>query len=309
MTTGAREAKIGFIGAGVVGTALAFHLGERGYAVIGASSLHLPAARRLAGRVRGARAFAGAQELASRADLVFVTTPDDAIPEVVKHIRWRKTQGVVHCSGARSLDILEPARQAGARVGSFHPLQTFAGVEQAIADLPGSTFALEAKEPLRAQLKGMAEALQGRWIVLRAGDKVLYHTGAVLASNYVVTLIKMATDLWGHFGVPPVEAARELLPLLRGTVRNIEAVGLPDCLTGPIARGDIGTLRRHLQGLQGKAPSLVRAYGELGLQTIPIALAKGKIDSGRAKEMERVFRVQGRAKRKRKACGSRRLRK
>jgi predicted short-subunit dehydrogenase-like oxidoreductase (DUF2520 family) len=144
---------------------------------------------------------------------------------------------------------------------------------------------LEAEEPLLSDLKEMAAALQGRWIELRPGDKVLYHAAAVMACNYMVTLVKLATDLWQTFGVPTSEATRALLPLLRGTVNNIGNVGLPNCLTGPIARGDLGTIRKHLKALEAKAPELAATYRELGRRTVPIALAKGRIDEQRAKEL------------------------
>ena len=96
------------------------------------------------------------QGVADNADFVFLTTPDDAIPAVVDTVRWHTGQYVVHCSGADSLDVLEPARIVGARVGSFHPLQTFASIQKAIDNLPGSTFALEAEGALLDILKEMA---------------------------------------------------------------------------------------------------------------------------------------------------------
>jgi predicted short-subunit dehydrogenase-like oxidoreductase (DUF2520 family) len=185
--------KIGFIGAGTVGTALAILLSQKGYEFIGASRRH----RESAGRaVSNLHLLDSNQEVADNAELVFITTPDAAIGEVAAGVRWRSGQMVVHCSGADSLDVLEPARKSGALVGGFHPLQTFAGIEQAIANIPGSTFALEAEEPLLTTLKDMAAALGGRWIKLKAGDKAAYHAAAVFACNYLVTLVKMATDLW-----------------------------------------------------------------------------------------------------------------
>jgi predicted short-subunit dehydrogenase-like oxidoreductase (DUF2520 family) len=118
---------------------------------------------------------------------------------------------------------------------------------------------------------------------------VLYHAAAVFACNYLVTLMKMATDLWQTFGVSTPEATRALLPLLRGTLNNLENIGLPNCLTGPIARGDLGTINRHLEALEQSAPALLPTYRDLGLQTIPIALGKGKIDSKRAEEMRQLL--------------------
>jgi len=280
---------VGFIGAGTVGTALAIRLSARGYPVVAAASRTYASAVKLARSIPGCQALTSLQGVADVADLVFITTPDDAIGQVVGRMRWRQGQSVVHCSGADSTEVLEPARVLGARVGAFHPLQTFASVQQAIDNLTGSTFAVEAEEPLRSTLKGMAEALEGHWIELRANDKVLYHASAVIACNYLVTLVKLATDLWQNFGVPREEAVKSLMPLLQGTLNNLETIGIPNALTGPIARGDVGTVRKHLDALDQTAPSVVTAYRELGLQTVAVALAKGKIDEARAKEMRTLL--------------------
>ena len=283
--------RIGFIGAGTVGTALAVRLWSKGYPVVAVASRTLASAERLSQRVGDCSHYNNPQVVADIAELIFVTTPDDAIASVVAQVSWHPGQSVTHCSGAASLDILEPARRAGAQVGAFHPLQTFASVAQAIENLPGSTFALEAEEPLLGTLKELAVALEGKWIELKPGDKVLYHAAAVFSCNYLVTLVKLATDLWQTFGVSPREATQALLPLLRGTVNNLEQVGLPHCLTGPVARGDLGTIKKHLETIREKIPALLPAYQELGLQTVPISLAKGKIDKKRAEELTRLFSI------------------
>lgn len=281
--------KLGFIGAGTVGGALAIGLSRRGYPVVAVSSRSKTSAVNLARTISGCQAFSSNQEVAEAAELIFITTPDDAIAKAAAEIKWHPGQRVVHCSGADSTDILAGARQAGAAVGVFHPLQTFAGSQQALKNMPGTTFALEAEGPLLATLKKMAEVLGGRWIELRAEDKVIYHAAAVFACNYLVTLVKLAADLWRTFGIAPEPAVRALLPLLRGTINNIETVGIPECLTGPIARGDAGTIKKHLSALQKTAPDLLSAYRELGLKTIPIALAKGRLNQKQAAELEAVL--------------------
>lgn len=280
---------VGFIGAGTVGTALAVRLREKGYPVIAVASRTPASAERLAGMVEGCQVHHSGQAVADVAEMVFITTPDDAIAEVAAQVQWHTGQSVIHCSGAESVDILVPATQAGAQAGAFHPLQTLASIAHAIENIPGSCFALEAQEPLLSALKDMVNALQGWSIELKPGDKILYHTAAVVACNYFVTLVKLATDLWQTFGVPTSEATKALLPLLRGTVSNLDNVGLPNCLTGPIARGDLGTIRKHLDALEAKAQGLLPAYRELGRQTVPIALAKGKIDGDRAEELLELF--------------------
>jgi predicted short-subunit dehydrogenase-like oxidoreductase (DUF2520 family) len=281
--------KTGFIGAGKTGTALAVKLSQKGCPVVAVSSRTLSSAQRLAALVPDCRVCNTAQGVAEAAEVVFITTPDDVITQVCSEVQWRGGHSVVHCSGAHSLDILESAEKRGAAVGSFHPLQTFADVDQAIRNLPGSTFALEAEEPLLATQKELTRLLNGNWVVLKPGDKVLYHAAAVFACNYLVTLVSLALDLWRNFGVSSKEATRALLPLLEGTVKNIGNIGLPDCLTGPVARGDSGTIERHLRGLETSSPTLITVYRELGLQTIPIALAKGKVSNQKAEEMRTLL--------------------
>ncbi len=278
--------KIGFIGAGTTGTALAVRLSQKECPVAAVFSRTSSSAQKLAGLVPNCQVYHTAQELADAAELVFITTPDDVIAQVCAEVQWHKGQSVVHCSGAHSVDILDSARKLGATVGSFHPLQTFADVNQAIENLPGSTFALEAEEPLLSTLKDLTSLLNGNWVLLKPGDKVLYHAAAVIACNYLVTLVKLALDLWQDFGTSQKEATRALLPLLKGTINNIDNIGLPNCLTGPVARGDLGTMERHLNALEAKSPSLLTTYKELGLQTIPIALAKGKVNEQKAEEMK-----------------------
>jgi predicted short-subunit dehydrogenase-like oxidoreductase (DUF2520 family) len=282
--------RIGIIGAGTVGTALAFRLRLKGYKIAAVASRSYSSALHLVEAIDGGDIYNTLQGVADNADFIFITTPDDVIATVTNQTGWHRGQYVVHCSGADSLDVLEPARIIGSQVGSFHPLQTFASIQKAIDNLPGSTFALEADGGLLDILKEMATALDGHWIKLKAGDKAAYHTAAVMSCNYLVTLVKMAADLWDSFGVPREQAIQALLPLLKGTINNIENVGIPDALTGPIARGDIGTVQIHLNTLEQTAPAMITTYCELGLQTLPVALAKGKIKEYQAQELESILR-------------------
>ena len=281
--------KTGFIGAGKTGSALAIGLSDKGYPISAVSSRSLTSAERLEGILPDCRACHQPQEVADACDMVFITTPDDAIPSVAEQIRWRHGQYLLHCSGALSLDVLESAQRDGAVTGSLHPLQSFASIDQAVNNLPCSTFALEGREPLLSLLKQIVNLLKGNAIVLKAGDKALYHAAAVFTSNYTVTLLGIAAKLWESFGIPQEEAVPALLPLLRGTVDNIESIGLPNCLTGPIARGDLDTIRKHLEDIDAKCPSLLSAYKEMGRQTIPIAVASGSIDEERARMLRGIL--------------------
>ena len=281
--------KIGFIGAGVVGTALAQLLSSKGYRIVAVSSRNINSAEKLSKAIKDCRVFNTNQAVADAAELVFITIPDDAIAPVAAQVNWRHGQSVVHCSGAESTEALESVRKQGARVGVAHPLQTFAGIRQAMANIPGSTFSLEAEEPLLSTLKEMVTAISCDWIEIKAGDKAAYHAAAVIVGNYTVTLMKLATDLWQTFSVPPQQTIKAMLPLMRGNLDSIESVGIPHCLTGPIARGDAGTVKKHLDTLQKVAPTMLPVYKELGLQTIPIALAKGRINEPQAQELRTLL--------------------
>lgn len=278
--------KVGFIGAGIVGSALAQLLSSKGYHIVAVSSRSINSAENLAKAIAGCRVFATSQAVADAAELIFITIPDDAIAPLAARVKWRHGQSVVHCSGAESTEALESVRKQGAGVGVAHPLQTFAGIRQAMENIPGSTFSLEAEEPLLSTLKELVTAIGCDWIEIKAGDKVAYHAAAAIVSSYTTTLLKLATDLWQTFSVPPEQTIKALLPLMRGTLDSIESVGIPHCLTGPIARGDAGTIKKHLDTLQKVAPAMLPAYKELGLQTIPIALAKGRINKRQAQEIK-----------------------
>lgn len=276
--------RLGFIGAGVVGTVLSAALAGAGYPVAAVYSRN--ASRRdAAARGAQAQAVRTTQDVADLADVVFLTVPDDAIAAVAGGIRWSAGKSVVHCNGAASLDLLAGPRSQEAAVGAFHPLQSFATEEQARRNLPGSAIAIDAStDELLAHLEAIAVALGGHPLTLH-GDRAVYHLSAAIASNYLVTLLDLAAGLWCELGLSKEEGLRALLPLVRGTVENLDRVGLPAALTGPIARGDVGTIERHLAVLDRVAPEARTMYKELARRTIPIALAKGRIDATTARRL------------------------
>ena len=271
------DSSVGFIGAGKTATVLALALCHVGYAVTAIASRTLASATSLAAQLNGCTAYPNSQDVADKCNLVFITTPDSAISTIASCLKWHRNQAVIHCSGADSTAPLVAATEQGAITGGFHPLQSFTN-GAAPTTLQGITFALEAEGPLLTELKTMASALGGRWIILSAEDKALYHASAVIASNYLVTLASAAAGLWAKFGISPSQAITALLPLMKSTVANIEQVGLPYCLTGPIARGDAITVHRHLQALESLSPDLEAAYRELGKLTLPLAHVAGGLD-------------------------------
>jgi len=285
---------VGLIGAGVLGGALARLLAARGYPVVAVSSRRFERARELAGAV-GAEAFRSPHEVAARADLILLTLPDDQIAPVVAEVAragaWRAWQAVVHTSGAQDRSVLRLAAERGAWTGGLHPLQSAADPEEALRALPGSYFGVEADEPLLGILENLVSRLGGKLLHVPGEAKVLYHLAAALASNGAVALFAMAADLFDRIGVPPAESSRALLPLLRGTLENLERVGLPGALTGPISRDDHGTVVRHLDTLAREAPELTALYCELGRRMVTLARARGSLDDAGARRMLRTLAI------------------
>ncbi len=280
-----RQCRTGFIGAGRVASALAPALQRAGYTVHAVASRSPASALRLGALLAGRVNICDtAQDVAGACDLVFITTPDDAIAQVASQVPWRPGHAVVHTSGALTTDVLGPVRQAGGLAGAFHPLQTFAAGEH--SKLEGVTIAIEAGGELGQRLERMAFDLGCRPIWVRPEDRALYHVAGVLASNYVVALVNAAAGLLEGQGLPRRRAIEALLPLLRSTIENIEKLGAPGALTGPVARGDLGAIARHLDVLARRAPELSAAYRELGLLALPIAKERAAFGDLTAKRLQ-----------------------
>ena len=270
-----QASRIGFIGAGVVGKSLALALFRRGYNVHAAASRTFASAQALTELAPGCVAYPVASDVAENSDVVFITTPDDAIVNVATDITWRKGQAVVHCSGVTSLDALEPARSLGVKPGALHPLQVFPSVEEAVKSLPGSTFAIEGDEEMRAYLKEMVLALGGNPIFLRSEDKLLYHATAVLMGGILNGVAGAVAAQWKHFGIERNQALKSLAPLMIGTAKSLSEIGLPDSAVGPHIRGDVGTVRKHLDVFKKIAPEMLPLYCQMALAALPTALEKG----------------------------------
>ena len=234
------------------------------------------------------------QEVSRSADILFITTNDAAIRNVVDTLADRKAfyegQVVVHMSGAQSSEVLDRAKMFGANVLSVHPLQSFANVDGAVKNLPGSVFSIEGDRDAYDAAVCIVETLQGEYFFIDRKAKPLYHAGACVVSNYLVTLIDFGVKLLESTGIPRSAGVKALLPLIQGTVNNIEDIGIPRALTGPIARGDLSTIVKHLDCLEEMAPELMKLYSWLGFYTTQIAMDKGTIDDFAMEEFQNLFR-------------------
>ena len=263
--------KFGIIGAGIVGTALAVRLGEAGHECIGVHTRSLLSYERF-------RSYLNIDHLSldmlvPAADALFITTQDGMIRTVAENlsanILIKPGQVWIHCSGSLPSDVLRVKENLPIHCLSLHPLQAFASVEQALAIILGTHFGIEGdKQELGERI---VKDLGGIPHSVLAAQKSLYHAGAVVASNYLVVLASLAVELFSEAGIQAEEALASLLPLMRGTLYNLEQVGLPQALTGPIARGDAQVVQGHLDHMP---PNLVEIYQGLGLKALELGEQK-----------------------------------
>jgi len=283
-------ANIAIVGAGTVGTALGVLASGRGWSVAAIADRNSQRAAVAAERV-GCRACQPA-EAAGSAELVLLTVSDDAIGAVCADLArsgaFRRGAVVVHCSGALASDVLAPARQrCGCAVASMHPLQTFPSVDAAVDRLDGAFFFCEGDDAALTALWPFVTDLGGTFVLIDPAAKTLYHAAAVMASNHLVALLDAALALQERAGIDRQTARPAMAPLIRATVENVLAAGPAAALTGPVARGDADTIRRHLDALADGDADLAAFYRAAARWTARVAEQKGTPgdDLGRIREL------------------------
>ena len=283
--------RIGIIGGGKVGRCLASYLGK---GLVGITANSLEHSRQLAA------AFATEpctnKELVERAEVLLLTVPDRLIGTVAEQLASEATAMTgakaplagkifLHCSGSMGLEELAPLQLAGAHVGSLHPLQSFAG---GATQLAGVYMAVDGDEAACEAATAIATALGGHPFRVPAAERAAYHAAACICSNYAVAVEALAQRLMSRWLGDEAAAWQALLPLFKGTAANLERTASPrTALTGPIARGDVTTVAKHLAVLP---PELLDAYCSLGLATTKLALANGTIDKEVAAELTQLLK-------------------
>ena len=275
----------GIVGAGAVGTALGVALARAGWPIHAIASRDVGRRERARELIGATRAFAEAQALVEEVELVLVAIPDDAIEGFAAQVRMYSGQAMVHTSGALGADVLAPAMAAGTQVGTFHPLVAFADTERSVAALHGATIAIEADDQLADLLARMAEAIGGHPVRLAPGSKSAYHAAAVLAAGGFVALLDAIVELGRVAGLDEAGSLAIYGPLIEGTLANARALGVGAALTGPITRGDSGTLSSHLATLRAHAPDALDLYRAAAEREIAIAAARGVLAPERLEAM------------------------
>lgn len=263
------------IGPGRVGTALGLALDAAGYPVVAVAGRGQPALDEFCRRLPSA-AQQPAATAARDAELVVVCVPDDALVDVVRRVA--RDDGVaegsrwVHVAGGFGVDVLRPARCAGARVAACHPAQTFPDPDRGVANLPGTTWAVTADEADLGWARVLVTDLRGRPVTVTGHNRLLYHTGLVVGANATSTVVTLARELLHGAGVrDPAAFLRSLATAAAGNAAEHGA----EVLTGPVRRGDADMVARQLDELQIAMPEAVDAYVEVARLALRYARRAG----------------------------------
>ncbi|MBN2355046.1 DUF2520 domain-containing protein [candidate division KSB1 bacterium] len=267
-----RAEKIGIIGVGRVGRSMALALTRIGIPVAAVCDRRIRVAEAMAKACGPQTCAIPLNQLPRALSVILICVPDDAISlvaeELVAHADIAADTVAAHCSGALTSAALAPLRSKTQLLASMHPVQTFPGAKDDWQRLSGIYFALEGEPTAVMRLQTIVTALNSKAITLLPEHKALYHIGCVFASNYLIALQDAAAQCLKASGLKEREALTLFKPLQQTTWRNIEQEGLIGALTGPIARGDVGTITEHLKALASHVPQAQEVYIQLGLQLL-----------------------------------------
>ena len=268
---------IGIVGAGAVGTALGVALSRAGWPIHAVASRDPGRREHFRSLVEVNRAFIDPEPLVEEVELIILAVPDDVVAPLAGTLRMYSGQAMIHTSGALGADALAPAMAAGTQIGSFHPLVSFADTERAVEALKGATIAIEADDQLSSMLAAMAEAIGATPVRLAAGAKPAYHAAAVLAAGGFVALLDAIAELGRVAGLDEAGSLAVYGRLIEGTLGNARALGIAPALTGPITRGDIGTLVANLDAVRAHAPRAMDLYVAAARREIALAEDRGSL--------------------------------
>lgn len=275
-----KKYRIAIVGAGKVGTTMAIVLKKAGYEISGVYSRSLASAECLAQKV-AAQVMETPLQVAAGADVILLTVPDREIAMMAQRFAengdFHEGQFVFHLCGSQSAESLACIRKAKAKIGSLHPLQSFADVESAVKVIAGTYFAIDGDAEAMALAKMMIADIGGIPFAVDGDKRALYHAAACMASNYTVALLHGALQMMEKLGMDEQSALQALEPILLATFQNIKTVGTVQALTGPIVRGDAITITKHRQKIAELSADELQLYDALGIYTTKLAEKRGTL--------------------------------
>ncbi|MBG6179074.1 Rossmann-like and DUF2520 domain-containing protein [Arthrobacter sp. CAN_A1] len=281
---------VGIIGAGKVGAVLGAALRAAEHAVIGVSAVSEASLERAEMLLPGVPVL-DIPAIIERSELVLIAVPDDALAELVEGLAalgaWQPGQLVAHTSGRFGISVLEPARRMGAIPLALHPAMTFTGMSLDLARLPDCSFGITAPSAVLPVAQALVVEMGAEPVVIEETHRPLYHAALAHASNHLVTITAQSTQLLTDVGVE--EPHRMLGPLMRASLENALSAG-EGALTGPVARGDTGTVAAHIEALNSQPSADIRAaYRGLAIATAHRAVDRGLLTEAQASAITRAL--------------------
>jgi predicted short-subunit dehydrogenase-like oxidoreductase (DUF2520 family) len=276
---------VGVVGTGRAGAVLGAALAAAGHRVVAVSAVSEVSRERAATLLPDARVLSH-QDVCARTDLVLLSVPDDVLPELVAGLATTQSfvpgQLVAHCSGRHGLGVLEPATSVGALPLALHPVMTFTGTSVDLNRLAGAVFGVSAPAALLPIADALVIEMGGEPVHVIDEQRVLYHAALAHAANHLITLVAESSDLLRAAGVD--DPARVLAPLLSAALDNALRSG-DLALTGPVARGDAGTVAAHLAVLVETSPEAAATYRALARATAARAMDAGLLSPEAAQSL------------------------
>lgn len=269
--------RVGVVGVGRVGGAVAAALARAGHEIVAASAVSDASLRRAEHALPGVPILAP-DEVVAAADFVLLTVPDDALRPLVAGLAatgaWREGQIAAHTSGAQGIGVLDPAAARGVLALALHPVMTFTGRPEDADRLDGATWGVTALPELRPVAEALVVEMDGEPVWVPESARPLYHAALTIGANHLVTLVNDALSLLDGAGVDA--PARLLAPLVSAALDNVLRLG-DAALTGPVSRGDVATLSAHLRSLDTYAPDVLPSYVAMALRTAERAHGSGRL--------------------------------
>ncbi len=288
---------IAIIGIGRLGSALAQALYRENYSIVGLIDKNLLYAEKVSNFVKAEICSNDISELRA-VDIIFICVADDVIDSVVSQLKNQFKQNsivkfIFHCSGALTSDVFDPLRKFGANCASFHPIQTFAGKEHDWQKLNNIYFGIEGDSEALQKASEIIQKLKSNQVIIPKEFKSMYHLGCTIASNYLVSLLASAVDIFKKLDFSEKETLKILYPLLSATLANLREKGIDGALTGPILRGDCATIEKHIETLSRDLPFYKTIYKLHGKILLSLKSVRDTIADEKYKELMKLLNGKG----------------
>lgn len=285
------------IGVGRLGSALAQTLYRENYSIDGLVDRNLFRAEQVSNLVNAEICSKEIFDLRA-VDIIFLCVPDDAIEAVISKLENKfkpesMAKFLFHCSGTLTSEVFDPLRKYGAACASFHPIQTFAGKEADWQKLHHIYFGIEGDSAALHKASEIIQRLKSHQVIIPKELKSLYHVGCTIASNYLVSLLVSAVAIFKRLNLAEPEILKMLQPLLATTLSNLLEQGTEAALTGPISRGDLTTIQKHLETLSHYLPFYESMYKIHGKMLLSLKSVRDTISNEKYEEMLKLLNGKG----------------